>query len=392
MNETEMLESMVVLGSTGSVGEQALDVVRKEGVRLLGISACKNTKRTEEQIREFRPRFCAMADENAAKDLKRAIADTDTIVYAGENGVCEMICEANADVVENSIIGEAGLMPTLAAIDTGKRLALANKESLVVAGEIVMKRAREKGVAVLPVDSEHCAIAQCLAGQNGNPIRRILLTASGGPFYGKTRVDLKEITVERALAHPTWKMGAKITIDSATLMNKGFELIEAVHLFDVSPEQVEVVVQRESIIHSMVEYIDHSVIAQLSVPDMRLCVQYALTAPRRNTAVIEPLDFTRLGTLTFGKPDFDTFVLLGAASHAVRVGGALPAVLNAANEVAVSAFLSRRIGFTDIMDVVTGVLSDMERSAAVASSLEEILLFDRAARENAREKIEKLIS
>lgn len=392
MNKTEMLESMVVLGSTGSVGEQALDVVRKEGVRLLGISACKNVKRTEEQIREFRPRFCAMADENAAKELKRAIADTDTIVYAGESGVCEMIREANADVVENSIIGEAGLMPTLAAIDTGKRLALANKESLVVAGEIVMKRAREKGVSVLPVDSEHCAIAQCLAGRDGNPIRRILLTASGGPFYGKTREELKEITVERALAHPTWKMGAKITIDSATLMNKGFELIEAVHLFDVSPEQVEIVVQRESIIHSMVEYIDHSVIAQLSVPDMRLCVQYALTAPRRNSAVIEPLDFTKIGTLTFGKPDLDTFVLLGAASHAVRVGGALPAVLNASNEVAVSAFLSHKIGFTDIMDVVTGILSDMEPSAMAASSLDEILYFDRVARENARGRIEELIS
>lgn len=383
--------TMLVLGSTGSVGEQALDVVREEGVTLLGISAQKNVKRVEEQVREFRPRFCAMADENAAKALKRAISDTDTVVYAGENGICEMIREANADVIENSIIGEAGLMPTLAAIDSGKRLALANKESLVVAGEIVMSRAREKGVEVLPVDSEHCAIAQCLRGRDGNPIRRILLTASGGPFYGKTRDELSEITVERALLHPTWKMGPKITIDSATLMNKGFEVIEAVHLFGVSPEQVEVVVQRESIIHSMVEYIDHSVIAQLSAPDMRLCVQYALTAPKRNAAVIPPIDFTRLGTLTFGKPDLDTFVLLGAAFHAVKIGGALPAVLNAANEVAVAAFLSHKIGFCDIMDVVTEVLSELETSAATAHTLDEILLCDRVARVKANERIRGLL-
>ncbi|MBR2907396.1 MAG: 1-deoxy-D-xylulose-5-phosphate reductoisomerase [Clostridia bacterium] len=390
MKDKKTPKTMLVLGSTGSVGEQALDVVREEGVTLLGISAQKNVKRVEEQVREFHPRFCAMADENAARELKRVIADTDTVVYAGESGICEMIREANADVVENSIIGEAGLLPTLAAIDTGKRLALANKESLVVAGEIVMSRAREKGVEVLPVDSEHCAIAQCLAGSAGNSVRRILLTASGGPFYGKTREELSEITVERALAHPTWKMGAKITVDSATLMNKGFEVIEAVHLFGVSPDRVEVVVQRESIIHSMVEYIDHSVIAQLSVPDMRLCVQYALTAPHRNRAVIEPIDFTKLGTLTFGKPDLETFVLLDAAYRAVRYGGALPAVLNAANEVAVAAFLAHKIGFTDIMEVVTGVLSDMEGSAVSAKSLDEILLCDREARADANERILRL--
>ncbi len=391
MKDTNTPKTMVVLGSTGSVGEQALDVVRETGVTLLGISAQRNVKRVEEQVREFHPRFCAMADENAAKELKSAISDTDTVVYAGESGICEMIRKANADVVENSIIGEAGLLPTLAAIDTGKRLALANKESLVVAGEIVMSRAREKGVEILPVDSEHCAIAQCLAGSNGNPIRRILLTASGGPFYGKTREELSQITVERALAHPTWKMGAKITIDSATLMNKGFEVIEAVHLFGVSPDQIEVVVQRESIIHSMVEYIDHSVIAQLSVPDMRLCVQYALTAPHRSSAVIEPIDFTKLGTLTFGKPDLDTFVLLGAAFRAVRMGGALPAVLNAANEVAVAAFLAHRIGFTDIMDVVTGVLFDMEGTAASLKALDEILLCDKEARAKANERIQGLL-
>ena len=384
------VESMLVLGSTGSVGEQALDVVRDEGVTLLGISARSNVKRVEEQVREFRPRFCAMSDEQAAADLKTRIRDTDTVVFSGDDGICEMIREANADVVENSIIGEAGLMPTLAAIETGKRLALANKESLVVAGEIVMRRARERGVEILPVDSEHCAIAQCLRGREGNPINRILLTASGGPFYGKSRAELTEITVERALAHPTWKMGPKITIDSATLMNKGFEVIEAVHLFDVSPDRVEVVIQRESIIHSMVEYIDHSVIAQLSAPDMRLCVQYALTCPKRNPAVIPPIDFTRLGSLTFGKPDTETFVLLQTAFDAIRTGGALPAVLNAANEVAVASFLSHGIGFTDIMDTVTETCHEMEAVAKRSHTLEEILLCDREAREITASKIRNL--
>ena len=382
--------TILVLGSTGSVGEQALDVVRREGVSLLGVSAHKNVKRVEEQIREFRPRFAAMADEEAARSLKTLIGDTDTRIFAGEAGVCEMIREANADVVENSIIGEAGLIPTLTAIDTGKRLALANKESLVVAGEIVMKNAREKGVSILPVDSEHCAIYQCLRGREGNPIRRILLTASGGPFYGMSREGLGEITVERALAHPTWKMGKKITVDSATLMNKGFEVIEAVHLFGVRPEEVEVVIQRESIIHSMVEYIDHSVIAQLSVPDMRLCVQYALTAPHRDPAVIDPLDFTKIGTLTFGKPDLDTFILLREAFRAIRGGGAMPAVLNAANEVAVAAFLSYRIGFADIMDVVAETLLRTEREARCANSLDAILACDREARRVAGELIGSL--
>jgi 1-deoxy-D-xylulose-5-phosphate reductoisomerase len=381
---------MLVLGSTGSVGEQALDVVRDEGVTLLGISARNNVKRVEEQVREFRPRFCAMSDEKAAADLKARISDTDTVVLAGDEGICEMIREANADVVENSIIGEAGLMPTLTAIETGKRLALANKESLVVAGEIVMSRAREKGVEILPVDSEHCAIAQCLRGSEGNPINRILLTASGGPFYGKSRDELAEITVERALAHPTWKMGPKITIDSATLMNKGFEVIEAVHLFGVSPDRVEVVIQRESIIHSMVEYIDHSVIAQLSAPDMRLCVQYALTCPKRNPAVIPPIDFTKLGSLTFGKPDTETFVLLQTAFDAIRTGGALPAVLNAANEVAVASFLSHKIGFTDIMDTVTATCREMEVVAKRSHALEEILACDREARAITTEKIARL--
>ena len=379
--------TMLVLGSTGSVGEQALDVVRSEGVSLLGISAQRNVARVEEQVREFRPRFCAMADETAARSLRIKLADTDTRVFSGQDGICEMIREANADVVENSIIGEAGLLPTLAAVETGKRLALANKESLVVAGELVMQKAKQNNVSVLPVDSEHCAIAQCLRGSDGNQLRRILLTASGGPFYGMKRDALSEITVDRALAHPTWKMGAKITIDSATLMNKGFEVIEAVHLFGVSPDQIEVVVQRESIIHSMVEYIDNSVIAQLSVPDMRLCVQYALSFPERNPAVIPPIDFTKLGSLTFGTPDTETFVLLKEAFRAIRTGGALPAVLNAANEVAVAAFLNREIGFCDVMDIVSETVDRFSKPASEAHSLDAILSFDREARIVAREAV-----
>ena len=263
-------KNIAVLGSTGSVGEQALDVADKFGMRVSAISANKNVKRAEEQARKFGVRCVAMADESAAADLKIRLADTDVRVYSGDDGICQMIASEKRDVVLNSIIGEAGLMPTLAVIDTGSRLALANKESLVVAGEIVMARAKEKGVEILPVDSEHCAIFQCLKSGKQAEIKRILLTASGGPFFGKKENELKDIRVEQALAHPTWSMGAKITIDSATMMNKGFEVIEAAHLFGVDAQRIQVVVHRESIIHSMVEYIDNSVIAQLSVPDMRL--------------------------------------------------------------------------------------------------------------------------
>ena len=379
---------MIILGSTGSVGEQAIDVARRDGVRVSAISAHTNVSRAEEQAREFGVSFCAMSDETAAKELKLRLADTNIKVFSGSDGICEMVASADGDVVLNSIIGKAGLAPTLAIIDSGKRLALANKESLVVAGEIVMSRAREKNIEILPVDSEHCAIFQCLKSGKNNEIKKILLTASGGPFYGRQRDELDKITVAEALAHPTWKMGPKITVDSATLMNKGFEVIEAVHLFGVAPEDVEVVIHRESIIHSMVEYIDNSIIAQLSVPDMRLCVQYALGYPERTNAVIDELDLTKLSGLHFAKPDMKTFSLLALAIETVKKGGALPAVLNAANEEAVSAFLSEKISFCSIIDAVSEAVEKLS-SAAKAKELETILEYDREARVVTREIIKK---
>jgi len=372
-------KTMIILGSTGSVGEQAIDVARRDGVRVSAISAHKNVRRVEEQAREFSVDFCAMSDEDAAKDLRVRLADTDIKVFSGIEGIGEMIAGADGDVVLNSIIGKAGLEPTLAAIDSGKRLALANKESLVVAGDIVMERARKNSVEVLPVDSEHCAIFQCLKAGSPQEIKKILLTASGGPFFGRTRDELDKISVAEALAHPTWKMGPKITVDSATLMNKGFEVIEAVHLFDVTSEQVEVVIHRESIIHSMVEYIDNSVIAQMSVPDMRLCVQYALNYPDRCEAIIDELDLFKISSLSFSRPDMDTFYLLKLAFETAKKGGALPAVLNAANEVAVAAFLDSRISFYKITELVSEVVTRLD-AASESHSLEAILSYDREAR------------
>ena len=368
-----------VLGSTGSVGEQALDVARASSYQVTSISANKNVKRVEEQAREFGVSAVAMADENAANELKLRLADTSIKVYSGEAGICQMIADDTAETVVNSIIGEAGLLPTLSVIEKGARLALANKESLVVAGEIVMQKAKENGVEILPVDSEHSAIFQSLKSGKQSEIKKILLTASGGPFYGYGKNELASISVERALAHPTWKMGAKITVDSATLMNKGFEVIEAVHLFGVTADKIEVVVHRESIIHSMVEYIDNSVIAQMSVPDMRLCVQYAVDYPDRKIATVDELDLFSVGALTFRKPDTETFSLLKRAVESVKAGGALPAVLNAANEVAVGAFLAGKIGFYAITESVSETLLRLS-SARNAHTLEQILGYDREAR------------
>ncbi|MBR4296077.1 MAG: 1-deoxy-D-xylulose-5-phosphate reductoisomerase [Clostridia bacterium] len=378
--EIKNSRSIIVLGSTGSVGTQALDVALREGHKVKAVSADKNVRAIEEQVRLFGCEACAMADERAASELKIKLADTSAKIYSGKDGIVDMIFESDAEVALNSIIGEAGLMPTISALNSGKQLALANKESLVVAGEVVMSLAKEKNLRILPVDSEHCAIYQCLEAGKREEIKRLILTASGGPFFGKSRSELEGIAPQDALAHPTWNMGAKITIDSATLMNKGFEVIEAAHLFGVDVTNIEVVVQRESIIHSMVEYIDNSIIAQLSVPDMRLCVQYALSAPRRNVAVIEGLDFDKLSKLTFAKPDTETFVLLKKAIECMNMGGAMPAVLNAANEVAVSAFLSERIGFTDIFDCVSETVDKLSTKRE-AHSLDEILNSDREARE-----------
>ena len=379
----EGMKKIAVLGSTGSVGEQALDVARQCGMQVVALSANRNDRRVEEQAREFGVQAVAMADEQAASSLKLRLSDTDIRVYSGADGICEMIRSLSCDVILNSIIGEAGLLPTLAVIDSGTRLALANKESLVVAGELVMSRAEAKGVEILPVDSEHCAIFQCLKGGKSNEVKRIWLTASGGPFFGYTKEQLQNISAAQALAHPTWSMGQKITIDSATLMNKGFEVIEAVHLFHVQPSQVQVVVHRESIIHSMVEYIDNSILAQLSVPDMRLCAQYAITYPERTPAAIRELDFYTLSGLSFAKPDMETFALLACAFESIEKGGAVPAVLNAANEIAVEAFLHDKISFAAITESVCSVVADMAQAANV-HTLDGILACDQEARERAR--------
>ena len=383
MTTTTILPSMMVLGATGSVGLQALDVAREQKMRVTALSANRSVGEMEALAREFHPIACAMADEAAAADLRVRLADTDVRVYGD---VCAMIAETEGEIVLNSIVGRAGLEPTLTALRCGRRLALANKESLVVAGDIVMAAAREAGQIILPVDSEHSAIFQSLGAGRREDLKKILLTASGGPFFGRTREELAQITVAETLAHPTWKMGAKITVDSATLMNKGFEVIEAVHLFGVSTAQIEVVVHRESIIHSMVEYNDNSIIAQLGVPDMRTCVRYAVTYPARVAGDVGAIDWRTLGKLTFYAPDMETFTLLPLAIHCIDRGGALPAVLNAANEVAVAAFLSERLSFTGIMDTVAATVDAMS-DAAGCRSLDEIAEADRMARRIAGEMI-----
>ncbi len=372
-----------LLGSTGSIGEQTIDVVEQNGISIRIICAGKNEKRLEEQVRKYKPMACAMADEKAAKSLAVRLADTQTKVYSGTDGICEMIAQSDADVSLNAIVGRAGLSPTLAVIESGKRLALANKESLVVAGDIVMAKAKEKKVSIIPVDSEHCAIHQCLRAGKKEEVKRLIITASGGPFFDRKREEIAGLGAAEALAHPTWSMGAKITVDSATLLNKGFELIEASHLFDIELDRIAAVVHRESIIHSMVEYIDNSVIAQMSVPDMRFCIQYGITGGIRPYPVISPLDFTRIGKLSFYEPDMDTFPLLKLAISCGKRGGALPAILNAAGETAVYAFLEGKILFGDIDRIVQKTV-DFLASYASVSDLNGILSADREARQYAQ--------
>ena len=376
------VKNIAVLGSTGSVGEQALDVAAKQGFRVSAISANKNFLRVEEQARQFKVSAVAMADEAAAKELKTRLADTSVRVFGGESGICEMIEAEKRDCTVNSIIGEAGLLPTLAVIDSGSRLALANKESLVVAGEIVMARAREKGVEIIPVDSEHCAIHQCLRSGRPGEVKKLIVTASGGPFFGYSADMLSNVTAANALDHPTWSMGAKITIDSATLMNKGFELIEASHLFNIDIDKIEAIVHRESIIHS----IDNSVIAQMSVPDMRYCIRYGICGGARGESVINELDLAKIAMLSFFKPDTKVFPLLDCAVRCKSLGGAMPAVLNAANEVVVEAFLKGKIGFLEISEKVMDTVESLS-GCAHYTSLSKILEADKSAREYAKKLI-----
>ncbi len=356
-----MSKKIALLGSTGSIGTQTLQVARERGFEITALAARSNVKLLEEQIREFSPEYCAVADENSAKDLKIRCADTNTRILSGEEGVEYTAYHSNAPILLNAMLGKCGTRPTLAAIDSGKDIAMANKEPLVAAGEIVLSRAREKGVKFLPVDSEHSAIFQCLDSEHNsrNFVRRLIITASGGPFYNKTREELENVTVEDAVNHPTWNMGAKISVDSATLMNKGLELIEAVRLFDIPPERIDITVHRQSIVHSMVEFVDGSTLAQMGNPDMKHCIQFALTYPNRQASLCTPLDFTKSLTLTFSPPDEKTFRLLPLARLAISKGGNAPAVLNGAGERAVELFLDRKIKFLDIFDLVEKALESV---------------------------------
>lgn len=374
-----MAQKLTILGSTGSIGTQALDVAEKRGYDIAALTASTNVAVIEKQIRQFKPKLAAMADEKAAAELKIAVADTDTKVLSGMEGVCECAAFSETDTVLNSVVGIAGLKPTLCAIEEGKNIALANKETLVAGGELVMKRAKEKGVSILPVDSEHSAIFQCLQGMNKKTeLKSIILTASGGPFFGKTREELKDVTVAQALRHPNWSMGAKITVDSATMMNKGLELIEAVWLFDIAPDKVDIVVHRESIIHSLIEYNDNSVIAQLGEPDMRIPIQYALTYPERFESPVRKLNLWEHPNLTFYKPDYETFTCINLCREAITRGALYPCIANGANEMANELFRKGKIGFLQIADMVSLAMEKAESTAG--GSLEAILEADKNAR------------
>ena len=379
-----MKKNVTILGSTGSIGTQALDVCRAHGFHVHALAANTSEQKLEEQVRAFHPSRVCIADPAHYQSFCTRVHDLDVEVLTGIEGLCELAADKQAGIVLNSVMGMIGLRPTLAAIEAGNTLALANKETLVTGGELVMKRAAEKGVRIFPVDSEHSAIFQCLEGYRHCHLNKILLTASGGPFFGMTRKDLEEITPARALKHPNWNMGAKITIDSATMMNKGLEVIEAVHLFGVRPEQIEVVVHRESVIHSLVEFDDYSVIGQLGVPDMKIPIQYALTYPERTACPTGRLSLTDYGKLTFYKPDLETFVCLKAALEAISRGGLYPTLVNSANELLVELFLKKKISFLQIGDLVCEVLD--ERCDGPVT-LENILAAEQQARQFVLSKI-----
>ena len=375
-----MSRRVSVLGSTGSIGRQSLEVMAACGMTAAALTANRDAARMEEQVRAFRPKLAAMMDPAAAADLRLRLADTPVRVAEGMEGLMEAASLPEADTVITAVMGIVGLRPTLAAIRQGKRIALANKETLVCAGELVMEEAARWGAEIIPVDSEHSAIFQSLQGcRDRGEVKRLILTASGGPFFGYTREQLAHVTLSQALKHPNWSMGAKITIDSATLMNKGLEFIEAMHLYHMPPEKISIVIHRESIIHSLVEYCDNAVIAQLGTPDMRLPIQYALTWPRRVEGPATPLDLCSCGPLTFAQPDLDTFRCLALALKAARTGGTAGAILNGANEAAVSLFLDGTIGFLDIADRVERAMDQVK--VVQDPSMTQILEADQAARE-----------
>ncbi len=366
------MKTISILGSTGSIGTQTLDIVRfNPDLKVAALAAGSNIRLLEAQIREFRPRLAAVWDKALAAQLRAAVADMDVRIVSGMEGMIEAVTLPEADIVVTAVVGMIGIRPTLEAIRAGKDIALANKETLVTAGHLVMKAARDHHVRILPVDSEHSAIFQSLQGENRGQIRRLLLTASGGPFRGKKTEDLRNVTVSDALKHPNWAMGRKITIDSATMVNKGLEVIEARWLFDVDPENIQIVVQPQSVIHSAVEFDDYAVIAQLGTPDMRLPIQYALFYPDRRPLPGEPLDLFALGGITFEKPDHETFKGPTLAIEALKAGGTMTTVMNAANERAVAMFLDGRIGFLEIYEVISSCMAAHHKMPA--ADLDEIL-------------------
>ncbi len=379
------MKTISVLGSTGSIGTQALDIARLHKIRIKALSANSNVELLAEQAREFNAEYVCIYDKSKYKELKDNLSGTDVKVLCSMEGLCEIAMLDGVDILLNSVVGMVGLKPTLTAIDKGVDIALANKETLVAGGKLVIKKAIENGVKIFPVDSEHSAIFQCLQGNEMNEINKIILTASGGPFFGKTKRELENVSIEQALKHPNWSMGNKITIDSATLMNKGLEFIEAMWLFDLKPEQIEIVVHRESVVHSAVEYKDGSVIAQMGVPDMKLPIQYALLYPKRIYCNEKALSLTDYGTLSFSKPDYETFDCLRACIKAITIGNSMPAVVNGANEQAVELFLHEKISFLQIGELVTSALESIKPDDI--KCLEDVIKADKIAREYVLSKI-----
>ncbi len=373
------MKTISLIGSTGSIGTQTLEVCKKHNIRVKALAAKRNVTLLAEQAHKFNAEYVCVFDEKKYDELKKLMSDTDAEVLCGMDGLCKAAQLDGIDLFVNSVVGMVGLLPTLKAIEAGIDVALANKETLVAGGELVMRSADEKRVKIYPIDSEHSAIFQCLQGNDPKQLHKIILTASGGPFFGKTKAELKNVTVEQALNHPNWSMGSKITIDSATLMNKGLEFIEAKWLFDVKPENIEIVVNRESVLHSAVEFDDYSVIGQLGTPDMKIPIQYAILYPQRVECDVKPLSLTDYGTLSFYKPDYDTFECLSACINAIKKGGAYPCIANSVNEEAVALFLNRRIPFLKIGELVSEAVEKFEPMSV--NSYEDIVKADKAARE-----------
>ncbi len=382
-----MIKTVSILGSTGSIGTQSLEVCEKHGIKVTALAAHSSIDMLEQQARKFMPSKVCIYRDDKYSELKERLADTDIKVLSGMDGLCEIAVMEESDIVLNSVVGMVGLLPTLTAMEAGKNVALANKETLVAGGKIVTELAKKKGVTIYPIDSEHSAVFQCLQGNKREQLSKMILTASGGPFFGYTYDQLRNVTKEQALKHPNWDMGNKITIDSATLMNKGLEFIEAKWLFDLRPDQIEIVVHRQSVVHSAVEYNDYSVIAQMGVPDMKIPIQYALLYPDRMECPTGRLSLTDYGKLTFEKPDYDTFKCLSAAIEAIKRGGAYPCLVNSANEEAVRAFLHDEIKFIQIGEIVSSVLDKFEYFDI--NSYEDVTKADTMAREYVRSVISK---